>query len=106
MNADVREQLMNAASLLEKAASLLEYSNNLEKKASATADAMVARGIANADQRKFYTDYLTQNPEKIASIETTLNSLPVAAKNTALGDIVGGYDADGGLDPFDQAVLG
>lgn len=98
-------ELMHAASLLTKAASKLEYSNNLHKEASATAEALVSRGIANADQREFYKDYLSQNPEKIASIKTALNDLPVSG-NGALGEVVGSYEREGGLDDFDRAVLG
>ena len=105
MKNEMYAELMHAASLLTKAASKLEYSDNLHKEASATAEALVSRGIANADQRDFYKDYLSQNPEKIASIKTSLNDLPVSV-NGALGEVVGGYEREGGLDDFDRAVLG
>ena len=54
MKNEMYAELMHAASLLTKAASKLEYSDNLHKEASATAEALVSRGIANADQRDFY----------------------------------------------------
>lgn len=105
MTKEQQQLALTAASLLTKAASLLEYSNNLEKEASATADAMISRGMANSNQREFYKDYLVEHPDKIASIKSAFTDIP--APNTGLGEavIVNNDDKDG-MDAFDLAVLG
>lgn len=105
MNNNPQQELLNAAQLLEKAASMLEYANNLEKEASATADMLANSGVANSAQHEFYKDYFTKNPEKMASIKTAFNNLPQNNSAGALGEVVGGYTDNGGLDAFDQAVL-
>ena len=48
MNPEVRDQLLHAASLLTKAASMLEYNVNLKKEAAATADELIDREIGRA----------------------------------------------------------
>lgn len=100
-----KELYLRAAELLEKAASRLEYSSNLSKEASATTDAMINQGMLDASQRAQYTEYLTQNPEKIASMNNALKDLK-ASGVSALGEVSG---ADNGMsldDSFDRAILG
>lgn len=105
MDENLKNTLLTAASLLTKAASSLEYGRNLEKEASATTDDIISHGMASADQREFYKDYLAKNPDKIASIKSVINDLPVPA-NKGLGEAtIVSNEGQNALDAFDLMVL-
>lgn len=107
MNTDYQYELMHAASLLTKAASMLEYAENLKKEAAAASATLINKGVAANDQHEFYTDYFMKNPEKIASMKLAFNDLPINNSSGALGEVAGGYTADANaMDLFDKAVLG
>lgn len=105
-NTDITNQLLNAASLLEKAASRLEYQNDLQKEAAAAADAMINRGIGSAEDKENYINYFASNPEKIASTKNFINDLPLSNSQSDLGELVGNSNSAEGLDAFDKLVLG
>lgn len=105
-NTDVVNELLNAASLLEKAASCMEYQNNLQKEAAAAADAMIDRGIGSAKDKENYINYFASNPEKIASTKNFINDLPLSNGQSDLGELVGNSNSSEGLDAFDRLVLG
>ena len=105
-NINTQEALLQAASLLEKAASCLEYGDSLRKEASSAAAEMVARGMLAQDQQQNYTEYLVENPEKIASMKSVFNDLPRHDHTEALGEASGGVLSPASLDAFDRACLG
>lgn len=101
-----KELYLQAAELLTKAASRLEYNVNLSKEAAATTDAMINHGMLSNDQRAQYTEYLTQNPEKIASMNSALNDLRVSGVS-ALGELAGNSDnLVSPDDAFTRAIMG
>lgn len=106
MNNELHAELMHAATLLTKAASYLEYANNLQKEAAAASTDLINKGVASHDQHEFYTNYFMQNPEKIASMKTAFNDLPIGNSSGALGEVAGFAPSDNAMDAFDQAVLG
>lgn len=105
MNEEVNNKLMYAAKLLTKAASCLEYNVNLQKEAAATTDMMIDKGLLNGDQRDTYTKFLTQNPEKIASMNAVLHDLRTGT-NAALGEVSGNSTVTSIEDDFDREILG
>lgn len=106
MNEDIKQALLNAASLLTKAASNLEYGHNLEKEASAAAEAIVSRGMATTDEREFYKEYLAEHPDKIASIKNAFSDLPPINKGLGEATTINSQNAKSEYDEFDLAVLG
>lgn len=106
MTNEMQAELMHAATLLTKAASALEYANNLQKEASAASAALISRGLASHNEHEFYTNYFMENPEKIASMKSAFNDLPISNSSGALGEVAGFAPSDNAMDAFDQAVLG
>lgn len=108
MNPEAKNELLHAASLLTKAASMLEYNVNLQKEAASTAEELVTRGLLNADKKESYTDYLIENPEKIASLRKVAQELPsMTSGNGALGEVSNElFNGASAGDAFDAAILG
>lgn len=65
MGSDIQQELLNAATLLEKAASVMEYSNNLQKEASETTNLMIQHGMVKESQRNDYIEFLTKTHKKL-----------------------------------------
>ena len=105
MGSDIQQELLNAATLLEKAASVMEYSNNLQKEASETTNLMIQHGMVKESQRNDYIEFLTKNPQKIASMKSVVNHLPTGSVD-ALGEVSTGGYFGGSMDPLDKAILG
>jgi hypothetical protein len=105
VGSDIQQELLNAATLLEKAASIMEYSTNLHKEASDTTNMMIQHGMVKEAQRNDYINFLTKNPQKIASMKAVVNDLP-AGNVDALGEVSTGSYFGGAMDPLDKAILG
>lgn len=105
MGSDIQRELLNAATLLEKAASAMEYSNNLQKEAADTTNLMIQHGMVKESQRNDYTEFLMKNPQKIASMKAVVNDLP-AGNVDALGEVSGNGYFSGAMDSLDKAILG
>lgn len=105
MTQETKDTLLHTATLLEKAASLLELSHNLEKEASAAADEMISRGMASTNQKEFFKDYLVDHPEKIATIKAAFSDIPTP--NAELGKPAGltSSQQNSGMDEFDLALM-
>lgn len=105
MNPEVRDQLLHAASLLTKAASMLEYNVNLKKEAAATADELIDRGLLSEDQRETFTESLMENPHKIATLKTAALELPARHSSGELGEVSSEmFNSNIAGDAFDRAL--
>lgn len=105
MNPEVRDQLLHAASLLTKAASMLEYNVNLKKEAAATADELIDRGLLAEDQRETFTESLMENPHKIATLKTAALELPARHFSGELGEVSSEmFNSNIAGDAFDRAL--
>lgn len=96
-----RDLLIKAAGLCRQAAARLRNGETPEKQASEIATTMVSKGLIPSGERERYTQYLTSNPEKIATMKESIASLP--ARVDALGEI-SSMPTSGSRDSMDDFI--
>ena len=94
------QDLVKAAALCREAAEALKAEHSPEKLASELSQQMVSKGYIQREEKERYTQHLIQNPEKMASLKNTLETLP--ARVGAIGEVDNDKVASGGLDAFDE----
>lgn len=95
-----KEMLLKAASLCREASRMLKDKVGPEKQASEVVDDMIRRAGIPEGNRQAYTQFLTDNPEKIAAFGTLIGELP--GNYDAIGEAAQIEKEAGAVDAFDR----
>jgi hypothetical protein len=91
--------LVKAASLCREAANKLKTASAFE--ADGIVDSLVSKGMVPDTERERYTQYLMENPEKLAAARGVVDSLP--ARSGAIGEVSSSMSS-GGIDAMDTFI--
>ena len=91
--------LVKAAALCREAAGKLKTAGDYE--ANGIVDALVAKGMVPDAERDRYTQYLIENPEKLAGARSVIDSLP--SRSGAIGEVSSNVSS-GGADALDNFI--
>lgn len=97
MNKDL---LIKAASLCREAASQLKTAGDYE--ANDIVDALVAKGMIQDTEKDHYSQYLKENPEKLAAVRGVVDALP--SRSGAIGEVSSNNLSSGGADAMDNFI--